>query len=755
MSADVDTTPQPFNLDAILREFNVDGGSNVSERAAATEDELTIARVRESLGLGRSLFRRKASRPSVNEETDKENCDPDAGQDIDDLAGKSSKPTRRIIDSDDDQDETVIARPRAGQSSHASPRHTDTDHEESPHAYADDSDSDDGLTASLLADFRKARLEALSAKVAAKARTEAEAAESAISEPSQTPARSVSRSPSPVERKQKAARTNKKALEEMHRETQRMTRNMALRPELRVAKKIDMNSIFAKFGFKPKNSVDDTNQGDKPEQIIEESVHVSGPGTEFKKNDIELLAPKPASPAPAPNAWAPLPNPDDTDSDDSDSLPSPSKLGAVIMQKKPPQRVQFILQSQPSDSDSDVEIIPPRPLPIATPDRKRLKRTTLIRSLANIKSPMQSRSPGRITQKELDETLSREAALQAAKKREERKAELKSLGIDTEKIIEKRDLLEEAREEARRVREEEGGEESDEEYVDEENFGDVDDDDDDESMEETESNQEDSDKGSAHAMSESEGEDASMDEAPIKRKGKIAQIAEDDEDDIQESQSGVIPESTVGSQASQIQQLADLHHADNISLTQFFNPTQISESAGGPTQVSEATGMTQFFRSTALDEVTSTPGEDTAHSRMNMLRQQAGRSLNNADNEFIGFLDINSEPEAIQHNSSNSPMLSDTIQSPIRRRILKRRPQTKKSEYLIPEDSEEFREQKKEFIEEQAEESEDDYRAWGSGDESENENMDGVVEGLIDDETKIKKNAEQEIARLYLYVCQI
>ena len=91
-------------------------------------------------------------------------------------------------------------------------------------------------------------------------------------------------------------------------------------------------------------------------------------------------------------------------------------------------------------------------------------------------------------------------------------------------------------------------------------------------------------------------------------------------------------------------------------------------------------------------------------------------------------------------------------ESPVRRRILKRRSNLKDSNPIVPETSEEFINSRKEFIEEQAEESEDDYAAWRSGDESETENMDGVVDGLIDDDTKIKKNTEREVARLYMYL---
>jgi hypothetical protein len=94
------------------------------------------------------------------------------------------------------------------------------------------------------------------------------------------------------------------------------------------------------------------------------------------------------------------------------------------------------------------------------------------------------------------------------------------------------------------------------------------------------------------------------------------------------------------------------------------------------------------------------------------------------------------------------------IVSPVQRRILKRRTR-EINRSTVDETSGEFLQSRKEFIEEQAEESEDDYKAWGSGDESDSENMDGVVEGLIDDETKVKRNAEEEVARLYMFVSEL
>ena len=772
MSALVDSTPQPFNLDAILQEFNVQQETTSTK---ATDDDLAISRVRESLGLGRSLFRRKETQPqndgeSPTDEQDMKEKSPDGDREPQE---KSSKPRRRILDSDDDDDEDMpTSKPSARQSPPIpSPSHNDSDDDDDKSTQdVDNLDSDDEFSpATFLANFRKARLEALSAKRAAETRTEKEEdpTESAPSERSVSPVRSVSQSPATNGRKPKARKASKKALDEMQRETQRMARNMGLRPEIKTSKKIEMSTIFAKFGFVPnRTATDETTVVDptsSPEQIIERRV-------------TETPAPPPAEPSKVRiDPQTPIQPPKDVEMVDSDSdfgsddsLPSPSKLASSIAaykkahaapKKSPtPRKVPFTLPpaSSSSDSDSDVEILPPPSrlsTHLATPDRKRVKRANLIRSLANIKSPLKTRSPGRMTQKELDATLSREAAVQAAQKRDERRAELKKLGIDVEKVVEKRDLLEEAREEARRIREEEGGEESDEEYVDQEdNDADIDDDSGDDAMESGE--EEEADEESGDEEMEESGDEIS-DDAPTKKKPR-AVIISDDEDDIVES-SVAIPMSTIASQSS-IPKLTDLRPTDDVSLTQFFKPTQMSGSTESTTQMpkgnsqSGGTGLTQFFMSTAMDDEAPLSGEDSAHNRMELLRQKAGQGIVDLGEESIGFPGVEHPVISSLPAESSHRATSDTEESPIRRRILKRRINTKDKPSDLPQEtSEEFKKAKKAFVEEQAEESEDDYAAWGSGDESENENMDGVVEGLIDDDTKIKKNAEREVARLYMY----
>jgi len=777
MSADMEDTSQPFNLDAILQEFNI---INTSQPTKPTQSDSPVARVRESFGLGRSLFRRK----EVKEQDDEglQLSSQPTEKDFDEEPEKSHKPKRRIVVDSDDEDDVQVAESivhRRLKSPGASDYGSDTEKAPTPENNDSDSDDDMPLTDKILADFRKARLEALSAKVAEKNRKVEDEAESANSERSLSPvATSYSRSQSPVERKPKARRASKKALEEMNRETQRMARNMVLRPEIKVAKKIDMNSVFAKFGFNLQKSTEETtatqqfssNQVCEPSAGVEDSSEapkspITGSGSHNNKIQTVPVAP--------PKRFA---TPDLNASDSDDSLPSPSKLFASLFARKPksptpnptPKKVQFAV-SQPgsdSDSDSDVEIIPPKPdLPtnIATPARKRIRQTALIKFLANVKSPSQikPKSPGRMTQKELDAVLSREAAAQLARKREERKAELKSLGIDTDKIVGKRDFLEEAREEAKRIREEEGGEESeDEEYI-EEDDNDADEEDEGSEDEEDEGEEEAGEEAEDTEMEDNEMADSTDEQDRLdeispregRRKHRNIQIFSDDEEDLP-----TVPNTTTsnGLQTTNTKELSEFRSPKADSLTQFFVPTQKSSSPHN--QLSQPStqmvnGLTQFFVSTAMDNDPVESDEVSAHNNMDILRQRAAESITDLGDESIGFPAVSLDTDRIELDLNHAWIASppEASGTPVARRILKRKPKSKaKAHDGQLEGSEEFKKSRQEFIEEQAEESEDDYAAWGSGDESENENMDGVVDGLIDDDTKVKKNDEREVARLYM-----
>jgi MRC1-like domain len=756
-----------FNLDAILSEFN--GGSEPALRQPADD---AVARVRESFGLGRSIFRRKEPR---NEESRGPRPSPDNAavshgiESKENDAPRASRPVRRIVETDDEDDLLPVGRPRPRSSSSSFYVSVEDRTEPAPNS---DFDSDHDLsTEKFLEDYRMSRAKALAelnAKAASVHQEDKQSQEdevSIVSDRSHSPAPFASRAP----QKTKTRKASRKAVEEMHKETQRMARNMGLRPEVKVTKKIEMSTIYAKFGFNPTKTNQEThpiaiNESEKSEP---EDIQAMSTDKPYKTDNPPVLTPVSALPA----RFA-TPNLDDSDSDES--LPTPSKLLSYLSQMptKPPthplptsklsspRKVHFTLPPSPStsDEDSDVEIVPPPNLlttHATTPDRKKIKRSAFIRSLAGVKSPGQLRkSPGRMTTKELDATLSREAAVQAKRKRDERRAELKSLGIDLEKIVEKRDLLEEAREEARRVRQEEGGddESDDDAYLDE--GGENDGDDEESGGESGESIDDVEEPTDSDDEAESEGEDETeadlVQDVRKMRRGRKHRINSDDEDSPQ-SQETVIPESTAGSHNTSLPRVPPV--AD-LSLTQFFQPTQISgaqqiDSSRAPAIDNESTGLTQFFQSTAIEPEVMDFDEGVAHGQMELLRQQAARTHMN-----IGDIPATLAEAVVAQRFRPASDAASPIVSPVQRRILKRRTK-QRGKSTVDETSGEFLQSRKEFIEEQAEESEDDYKAWGSGDESDSENVDGVVEGLIDDETKVKRNAEEEVARLYMFVSEL
>jgi hypothetical protein len=196
-----------------------------------------------------------------------------------------------------------------------------------------------------------------------------------------------------------------------------------------------------------------------------------------------------------------------------------------------------------------------------------------------------------------------------------------------------------------------------------------------------------------------------------------------------------------------LQNLMDMYPMEDVSLSQFFDETQITASARKASALEKSeSGLSQFFTATANSDDVAPSNERGAHGIMDALRQKAGEGTTHLNGDSIGF------PKTF--NLDESPESPSGInESPVVRRILKRRKNKHKKSRHIDETSPEFLESRKEFIEEQAEESEDDYAAWRSGDESENDATDGVVSGLIDDETKINlKGAEREAARLYMYI---
>ena len=305
-------------------------------------------------------------------------------------------------------------------------------------------------------------------------------------------------------------KASKKALEEMNRETQRMSRNMQLAHQAKTKKKITKDSLFARFNFRtsaspnvetPQNASSSTVASSRPASDVEDRVNEESPPTSPVRPDD-----------PSMDAVDSDPQKDSTVLDcgisrieqEEDDLPSMVDILSQPMQKTdkakgkareqidPNARLQIkgskrtftqrpirIRPPKPSlartdqDSDSDLEIMPTRRtkkartdvfdrLPAAKVQDARSLQT--LRALAHLNSP-EKQAHGKkatISLAEMQSLLQRRARQQATEERAEKIAELKSRGIIVPTAEERQkdqaeveDLLEKARREGEELKQQE------------------------------------------------------------------------------------------------------------------------------------------------------------------------------------------------------------------------------------------------------------------------------------------------------------
>ncbi|KAI1657363.1 MRC1-like domain-containing protein [Daldinia decipiens] len=267
-----------------------------------------------------------------------------------------------------------------------------------------------------------------------------------------------------------ARKASKKALEEMNRETQRLSRSMQLAHEAKTKKKITKASLFERFNFRTEAVSTET----KPIS----SSRPTTPGS-TQQTDVDMvdagtppssppLAPKviethPATPA-APNTRI---DPDDVFGDDGelpsleialaqakkdkgkgkavDATDQPTQIeGATV--GKPKRQIRVKLPPMQAnlvtiDSDDELEITKPKKGRMDVifdklPEKKtqESKSMDVLRRLAHLSSPPKETSRGRrtkpsMTPAELQMSLQQRARAQAKLERERRLEFLKSKGI--------------------------------------------------------------------------------------------------------------------------------------------------------------------------------------------------------------------------------------------------------------------------------------------------------------------------------------
>ncbi|KFZ05194.1 hypothetical protein V501_08586 [Pseudogymnoascus sp. VKM F-4519 (FW-2642)] len=286
-------------------------------------------------------------------------------------------------------------------------------------------------------------------------------------------------------------KASKKAVEEIHRETQRMARNMQLAHQAKTKKKITKSSLFARFNYKPEGFVEEPATSSSPQQSDAE-MHETPPTSPLSPS---LTAHKSAPPAElstvslptgslSEDEEAPPPTMEDMISSHVASSPSSRRLdngkGKAI--RRSPTPTESAPQIQPvttqpkapkfstanvsfggdSGSDDDLEIIPSKPqlawkyrskkdldsIFDRAPTHKVRESNGLhaLRMLAHISPPPKNRNKKNakpsISNSALQASLQLRARQQATREREERLQALRDRGIIVQTAEERAQELE-------------------------------------------------------------------------------------------------------------------------------------------------------------------------------------------------------------------------------------------------------------------------------------------------------------------------
>ncbi|CZR42980.1 uncharacterized protein FPRO_08104 [Fusarium proliferatum ET1] len=283
-----------------------------------------------------------------------------------------------------------------------------------------------------------------------------------------------------------ARKASKKAIEEMKRETQRMSRNMQLAHEAKTRKKITKNSLFERFNFRPAG---------EPEPDVASSSRVPTPHSDVEMQGIDT---PPSSPPVSKETATAVTDPETTAGDDEFDLPTIDSLAETTRlkpdkgkekavetrteQEQPVQnpRRQFRVKLPPMkanmtmvDSDDELEITTTtkdkiRAVFDMAPAKKAQEHSSVqaLRALAQLKSPgketrRKNENHG-MTAGELQAYLYQRARQQAKVERDRRVDLLKAQGVVVQTAEERErqmqdaeDIVARARVEAQMIRQKE------------------------------------------------------------------------------------------------------------------------------------------------------------------------------------------------------------------------------------------------------------------------------------------------------------
>ncbi|PYH38673.1 uncharacterized protein BO87DRAFT_350024 [Aspergillus neoniger CBS 115656] len=422
-----------------------------------------------------------------------------------------------------------------------------------------------------------------------------------------------------------ARKASKKALEEMNRETQRMSRNMQLAHQAQTKKKITKESFFARFngvksdertapGAPGENSstADSLNSSDAEAQKEKETPRTSpvlgpvekeaGEGlgkeaeTEFRPLEDILENPRPQPEQPV------VARMEIDEAHTTQPGKTPSKKERKLL-SGPPVRVRLtreeVARQQKDDSDSELEIVtsPAKCRRIAAfenvPARKAQEPASMmkLKALAHITSPTRKSA---MHPAQLSATVLLKAKQQAARERQQRIEELKAKGIHIETAEERaamedelENLVEKARKEAEDIAKIErkaakGAEEDDEDWdysgSEEEDEEDEDEEENDEDKPAVEDGLVDSEAGEGDESEDDQTETMSVDEndAPTQRRKRPTRVVLDDDDDDDEETDPKTPAKSIvtpTTRSVERPQLPTQSSSNLMSLTQAFAGT--------------------------------------------------------------------------------------------------------------------------------------------------------------------------------------
>jgi mediator of replication checkpoint protein 1 len=428
-------------------------------------------------------------------------------------------------------------------------------------------------------------------------------------------------------------KASKKALEEMHRETQRMSRNMQLAHEARTKKKISKESFFARFNFMQRQEQAAPEQSAENSSTTADSQHSSDVEAQKDKDTPHTSPALPPTDGPdlSKDEEMNFPTIEEILSDSTvevvkaigdkaeDETIQPTTGMSEVKKGKLPVRIALarvrlsreqVARHQKDDSDDDLEIVtsPAKCRRIAAFENLPARQVQESASMFRLKVLAQLTSPTRkstMNSAELSASLLYEAKQQAAKERQERIDELRARGIVIETAAERaafedevENLVEKARQEGEDIAKKER------EAAKRNNGGDLDDDGDDDSGFEL-SGSEDGDNVADDDGEEEDEEEELDDEAKAEREGDLIDSeADEDEDDDAEPDAN-----------SEMEEAAEPSEEPNVPTQRRKRPTRVVSDDEDEDEVqapkTPAKSINPFFNSVERPNIPVKPSEAT------------------------------------------------------------------------------------------------------------------------------------------------